>query len=209
MSKTRLFIARHGETDYNINGLLQGRGINAPLNEIGRNQAERLAGYLKNYPTDKLISSSLERSFQTAQFVQQLNGLEIEQNPDLDEMHFGDFEGKPFGEVDHEIKRLDEAWRSGDVSLKIPGGESPLETFERADCAVRSYTEKIKQGTLTIVIHGRLIRILLSEWLGFGLKNMHKIEHNNGGVNQLVYENGKFEPIYLNKTDHLKEFNRV
>ncbi len=209
MSKTRLFIARHGETDYNINGLLQGRGINAPLNEIGRNQAERLAGYLKNYPTDKLISSSLERSFQTAQFVQQLNGLQIEQNPDLDEMHFGDFEGKPFSEVDHEIKRLDEAWRSGDVSLKIPGGESPMETFERADSAVRSYIEKIKQGTLTIVIHGRLIRILLSEWLGFGLKNMHKIEHNNGGVNQLVYENGKFEPIYLNKTDHLKEFNRV
>lgn len=209
MSKIRLFIARHGETDYNINGLLQGRGINAPLNEVGQNQAGLLAGYLKNYPSDMLISSSLKRSYQTAQFVQKHNGLEIEQNPDLDEMHFGEFEGMPFSEIDREIKELDEAWRSGNVAHRIPGGESPLETFERANRAVRTYIEKIKKGTLTIIIHGRLIRILLSEWLGYGLKNMHLIEHNNGGVNQLVYENGKFEPVYLNKTDHLKEFSRV
>ncbi len=209
MSKVRLFIARHGETDYNIKGLLQGRGINAPLNEIGQNQAKRLAGYLKKYPSDKLISSSLERSYQTAEFVQKQNGLVIEKNPDLDEMHFGIYEGKPFQEIDREIKELDKAWRSGNISQKIPGGESPQETFDRANRAVRSYIEKIKQGTLTFVIHGRLIRILLSEWLGFGLKNMHKIEHNNGGVNQLVYENGSFEPVYLNKTDHLKEFIRV
>ena len=209
MSNIRLFIARHGETDYNIKGLLQGRGINAPLNEIGRNQAGLLAGYLKNYPSDKLISSSLKRSYQTAQFVQKENGLEIEQNPELDEMHFGEFEGKPFREIDREIKELDAAWRSGNVSQKIPGGESPQETFDRANRAVRSYIDKIKQGTLTFVIHGRLIRILLSEWLGYGLKNMHLIEHNNGGVNKLVYDNGNFEPVYLNKTDHLKEFNRV
>lgn len=209
MSKIRLFIARHGETDYNIKGLLQGRGINAPLNDAGRNQAELLAGYLGNYKSDLLISSTLTRSWQTAEYLKRNNGLEIERNIDLDEMHFGKFEGLPYSEIVKEINQVDEEWRQGNVSFKIPGGESPEEVFERADRAIQKYINSLKTGTMSIVIHGRLIRILLSEWLGFGLKNMHLIEHNNGAVNQLSYENGKFEPIYLNKTDHLKEFNRV
>jgi probable phosphoglycerate mutase len=63
--------------------------------------------------------------------------------------------------------------------------------------------ESTGEETIAVVIHGRLIRILLSEWLGLGLRNMHKIDHQNGSVNQLVYKNGRFEAVYLNKTDHL------
>jgi probable phosphoglycerate mutase len=79
--------------------------------------------------------------------------------------------------------------------------------FERADYATRSYINGAKSQTVMIFVHGRLIRILLSEWLGYGLKNMHKVAHQNGAVNQLVMKNGRFEPVYLNKTEHLELIN--
>lgn len=203
MNQIHLFIARHGETDYNRNGLLQGRGIDAPLNETGKSQAGLLAEYLSNYKATSLISSSLTRAWQTASFCGDLTGLNIEKERDLDEMDFGDFEGTSMKEIASELDDLQNGWMSGDISLRVPGGESPKEVFERADYAAREYINGADSGTVMLFIHGRLIRILLSEWLGYGLKNMHKIEHQNGAVNHLVLKNGSFEPVYLNKTDHL------
>lgn len=204
MKQTQLFIARHGETDYNRNGLLQGRGIDAPLNKTGQSQARQLAGYLSNYEATSLISSSLTRAWQTGTFYEKKTDLTLRKNRDLDEMDFGDFEGSAMKEVANELEALQSSWMDGDVSLRIPGGESPKEVFERADSAARSCLNSSDSGTVVLFIHGRLIRILLSEWLGFGLKNMHKIEHNNCAVNHLLYKNGTFEPVYLNKTDHLQ-----
>lgn len=203
MSETRLFIARHGETEYNKNGLLQGRRINAPLNETGKKQAELLAGYLKKYPAGFLASSSLLRAEETAGFYMAETGLSLIKNPDLDEMDFGDLEGASFTEAARELNDLDRCWRNGDVFVQIPGGESPKAVFDRASEAILGYVTENDNETLVFVIHGRLIRILLSEWLGYGLKNMHKIEHQNGAVNQLIYKNGVFEPVYLNKVEHL------
>jgi broad specificity phosphatase PhoE len=199
MSEIRLIIARHGETDYNRKGLLQGRGIDAPLNETGRLQAARLAGYLKTYPADKLICSSLQRTWQTAEPL----GQPAERMKELDEMDFGHYEGKPYLDALDELNRIGEAWKTGNVDVPIPGGESPRQVFERANGAVERLLKSSDGTVFTMVLHGRLIRILLSEWLGYGLRNMEKIEHENAAVYQLTY-NGTFKAVYLNKTDHLK-----
>lgn len=204
MSKIHIFVARHGETEYNRIGKLQGRGIDAPLNETGKSQAKCLADYLTNYEATSIISSSLTRAWQTASFYEEKTKLTLQKNRDLDEMDFGDFEGISMKEIVQELNDVQNGWKSGDVSLKIPGGESPREVFGRADAAARSYINGADSQTIMLFVHGRLIRILLSEWLGYGLKNMHKVEHGNGAVNHLVLENGSFEPVYLNKTDHLE-----
>lgn len=204
MSHTHVFIARHGETEFNRKGMLQGRGIDAPLNVLGKSQAKHLAGYLTNYEASSIISSSLTRAWQTASFYEEKTDLTVQKNKDLDEMDFGDFEGVYMQEISKELNDLQNGWKSGDVSLKIPGGESPKEVYERANEVARLYINGADSQTVMLFIHGRLIRVLLSEWLGYGLKNMHKIEHGNGAVNHLVFKNGSFEPVYLNKTDHLK-----
>lgn len=204
MNQIRLFIARHGETDYNKWGLLQGRGIDQPLNKTGETQAQLLADYLVNYKAEKLISSSLTRAWQTASFYGNRTDLRIHKNSGLDEMDFGDYEGISMREIASELDELQNSWMKGDVSLRVPGGESPRETFERADTAARTYLDSSNSDIQVMIIHGRLIRILLSVWLGYGLKNMHKIEHENGAVNQITYKNGVFCPVYLNKTDHLE-----
>lgn len=204
MKEIRLFIARHGETEYNRNGLLQGRGIDAPLNKTGEAQAQQLAEYLSNYEASSLISSSLKRAWQTASFYERKTDLIVQKNRDLDEMDFGDYEGVDMKDILEELKEYQSGWAKGDVNLKIPGGESPKDVFQRADYAARSYINGSDSETMMLFLHGRLIRILLSEWLGYGLKNMDKIKHRNGAVNQLIFKNGKFEAVYLNKTDHLQ-----
>lgn len=203
MTETRLLIARHGETDYNKKGLLQGRGIDAPLNEQGRSQARCLAGYLVNYNTTGIAVSSLQRTWQTADPYRVQTQLELLKNRDLDEMDFGDFEGADQTVVAGELNRLQNTWKNGDTAVKIPGGESPKEVFKRANDAVRTIIKSYGGGTIVFVLHGRLIRILLSQWLGFGLQNMHKIKHQNCAVNHLVFSNNEFKPVYLNKISHL------
>jgi broad specificity phosphatase PhoE len=81
MSEIRLFIARHGETEYNRKGLMQGRGIDAPLNETGIKQAEALAGYLKRYT--RLIfwqPALLSGRMQTAESYQKNTSLRFLKN---------------------------------------------------------------------------------------------------------------------------------
>jgi broad specificity phosphatase PhoE len=202
MNQVRLIIARHGETEFNKNGLLQGRGIDAPLNNTGIKQATAISEYLKGYDTNGLVSSSLKRSWQTAEPIQKHTDLEILKVRDLDEMDFGKYEGTPYQEVSGELKKLQKSWQSGDVNRPIPEGESPQEVYDRANGAVQEILSQTDNGLIVMILHGRLIRILLSEWLGYGLKNMHKVEHENGALYQLVY-NGKFKSVYLNKTDHL------
>ncbi len=203
MSVKRLLIARHGETDYNLKGLLQGRNIDAPLNETGWNQAEKISDYLTNYKADKLYSSSLQRTWQTAKPLSEKYQLQTVREKGLDEMDFGKYEGIPYMEASEELLELKTIWQSGKLNTPIPGGESPVEVFDRANDVIRRDIENRKSDTLVYILHGRLIRILLSKWLGYGMENMHKIEHQNGAVNHLVYDGG-FKAIYLNKTDHLK-----
>ncbi len=203
MSRIELYIARHGETDFNKNGILQGRGIDASLNETGKKQARLLSNCLSANSSDAIYCSSLRRTWETAEPYQNVIQVESIKDENLDEMHFGDYEGVKYEEAANDLSELQKAWERGETSVKIPGGESPEEVFKRADGAVKSRLDKFDGKVMTLFLHGRLIRILLSNWLGYGLANMHKIEHQNGALNKVVYHNNSFHPVYLNKTDHL------
>jgi len=203
MSKTKLFIVRHGETDYNKNGMMQGRSIDAPLNKTGLIQSENVAQKLEQENPEILVSSSMKRAIQTAEPLSGRMSAEINSFRDLDEMDFGDFEGKRSADIHDELINIHNTWASGEVDQPISGGESPLEVFHRANGRIVDLLKQHTGKTTVIVLHGRLIRILLSEWLGFGLKNMHKIEHANGAINHLVKNDLSYEAIYLNSTDHL------
>lgn len=203
MSNQRLFIIRHGETDFNRKDMMQGRGIDAPLNETGKKQSHQLATALKMETADQVIASSMMRSIQTAQTLAISQSLPIQSYDELDEMNFGKLEGKKSSEIEDELKRIHNEWALGNISLPMPGGESPLEVFERANGKLQELLLGPKSKTLFIVLHGRLIRILLSEWLGYGLKNMHKIDHHNGAIYHVIKNGASFEEVYLNKKDHM------
>lgn len=200
----QLYFIRHGETDNNKNQLLQGRKINASINDKGKEQAKAVAHALKDIPVQKVITSSLTRTIETAEPLTNLKKLEAEKYEELDEMSFGEWEGKPFSEVMDQIMAVQEKWISGDTGTKIPGGESPVEVFERAGRKVLEILDSSEEEHIAFMLHGRLIRVLLAEFLGLGLKNMHKIQHQNGAINHLSWDGKSFNAVTLNNIEHLE-----
>lgn len=201
----QLFIIRHGETDNNKAHIMQGRSLDASINELGRLQAEAICEALEPYEIDLIVASGLVRTHETAQPLAERRKLQIEKYPELDEIDFGELEGKVFTEVQDLVNKINDEWMSGNVDYAPKNGESPREAFERANTKVEQVLRSTQEESIVFMIHGRLTRILLSEWLGYGLENMHKIEHQNGAINHLTWHDGKFKAVELNKIDHLLE----
>lgn len=198
-----IYIIRHGETDYNKSHRMQGRAINASLNGLGRSQAQAVCVFLEDKPITKIITSSLKRAIESVHPLSTLLAIELEKYTDLDEMDFGALEGKPFEEVKSDLKYLHDQWSTGHLFIAPDGGESPLEVFDRAGSKMKEIINNSDDDHIVFMLHGRLIRILLSEFLGLGLKNMHEIEHQNGAINHLSWKNGTFKAIELNITSHI------
>lgn len=202
-----LYIIRHGETEFNKSQLLQGRGINASLNERGLEQGEAVANYLEDKNISLVVTSSLNRAIESASPLLNRIDSTFKSHSEIDEMSFGEWEGQPFSEVLDSIHEIQKTWKSGQVTAKIPGGESPMEVYTRASRKINEIVESSQDEHIAIYIHGRLIRILLSGLLGYGLENMHLIKHENGAINHLTWKSGVYSSVKLNITEHLSHIN--
>lgn len=202
-----IYLIRHGETEFNRSHLMQGRGINASLNNMGRMQAIRISEFLKDNSITKIITSSLNRAIESAEPLREYFGQKVESYSDLDEMDFGNLEGKPFEEVKEDLEYLHTNWSTGNLKVSPKNGENPIEVFDRANTKVDTILNSIQDKQVVFILHGRLIRILLSKWLGLGLKNMHQIKHQNGAINHLTWVNGNFKEVELNVTSHLDDLS--
>src|SRR4029079_3482461 len=89
---TTILLARHGETDWNVERRVQGHS-DTPLNDTGRGQARALAEELAGEPIDAVYSSDLVRAHETARLVAEQRGLDVTAIRDLREKHFGTWEG--------------------------------------------------------------------------------------------------------------------
>jgi len=206
---TRLIFIRHGETDNNKNGRIQGRSVDSPLNELGVNQAKQVALALNTLPIEVIYTSSLRRTHETAKPLIESRSYILESSSGLDEMDFGDYEGLHFEAIKSELSLLQELWQKGQTNQAIAGGESPQAVFERSSSVVKEAISNYKGMHIAFFIHGRLSRILLSGLLGLGLHRMHEIEHCNGSINVIDAENDTFRACVLHYTDHLSLLNEI
>jgi probable phosphoglycerate mutase len=152
---TTILLARHGETDWNNERRWQGH-TDRPLNELGREQARRLADSLTDREIEAIYSSDLLRAHQTAQIVAEPLGLTVEVDAGLREVDVGDWSGR----VHHEIEGIDpqgyRRWREGGKGWN--GGESYEQMGERVVAAVTRIAERHPGGTILVVTHGGSIR---------------------------------------------------
>lgn len=199
----KVYIVRHGETDYNKQMKIQGRGIDAPLNQTGRVQAEALCGFFQSRPVDTISVSSLQRTRQTAEPVASMKKVVINNFRELDEMDFGEMEGSSVTDTQNQVAVAKEKWEAGQTDFQIKGGESPKQVFDRASTRIEQILNEQTGKNMLFVLHGRLIRILLAGWLYQDIRYMQKIHHANGAINVLQYNNGNFEPLLLHYTNHL------
>ncbi len=203
MKKTFYFI-RHGQTDLNLKGIVQGRGVNSPLNETGLRQAQAFYQAFKHIPFDKIYTSTLLRTKQTVQPFLDL-GIPSEELDGLDEISWGIYEGKEQNEtIMSGFEEIVSAWRNNELDIRIAEGESPNQLVSRQKEAVRHMLAKEQEETVLVCMHGRALRIMLCHLTDMPVCLMDDFPHTNTSLYILTYENDMFSITDHYNVKHLE-----
>ena len=155
-----LYIIRHGETDYNAKGVLQGH-MDAPLNESGRSLAAIVGRAMKGIHFDRCISSPLKRASETAEIVlrESENDIPVETDRRIIEICIGDYEGHILSELGEtgKIFYADPFRFPG-----FPGGERIQDVCERTQKFLRELVSQDDDKTYLIAMHGCALRAMLN-----------------------------------------------
>lgn len=158
-AQTQVYLARHGQTAYNLEGRFQGQQ-EIPLDDVGRAQAVQLAGRAVSYGFAALWSSPLLRARETAAAVAERTGLAPLFDARLMETDAGDWTDRSFADVMAEAPEQFAAFASGDPAFAFPGGES----FAQQERRVAAALADVEGGPLPalVVCHGMVIRAALA-----------------------------------------------
>jgi broad specificity phosphatase PhoE len=173
-----ILLARHGETDDNIEPIrIQGRR-DTPLNHAGRAQAAELAERVAGEGLASLWSSQLSRARETAEIVGAHLGLEPVVDERLAEGDRGELEGRYWRDVAREDPELYAAWRRAGEAFRFPGGESLRQQMNRTLAALRDVRAAGALPAL-VVAHGGSIRVVRCSEDPRGLDAFHEWEVPN------------------------------
>ena len=159
-----LFLFRHGETDWNREGRLQGH-TDTPLNATGLAQAEALIERLRPHRLDAVVSSDLLRAVATARVVTEALGLPLLTDPGLRETNVGAAEGLLWAEAKARFgEELTQRWYA-DEDVAFPGGELGLATRTRGLAALRRFATAQRYRRIGVSTHGAMLRQLMKHAL--------------------------------------------
>ena len=202
MSNKKIYIIRHGQTDYNLRGIVQGGGVDTSLNETGRQQAAAFHATYSHLPFETVVTSKLKRTHETvAPFIEE--GLPWEQFAEINEMGWGDHEGKVSTDLSkQEYDAVVRAWEQGDYSASMPNGESAAVLGDR----LQQFIEHLRgrqEEWLLICSHGRAMRGLMCLLKDLPLSQMGNFGHSNTGLWTVQQDGLDFVFELENNTDHL------
>lgn len=173
----KLYVARHGETEWNKLNKVLGR-TDIPLNDTGLSQANELAEKMKEYNIDLIITSTLCRAAETGKIVAEKNNIPYQTEARLMEQNFGIFEGlNRNNEVYQEAKRK--------YASRYEDGESFFDVVARIYPFIEELKEKYSDKNVLLVTHGGICRIINSyfynmeneEFSSYVLKNCEVKEY--------------------------------
>jgi probable phosphoglycerate mutase len=163
---TRLFLVRHGATVLTAEDRFAG-ATDAPLSDVGREQARRLAGRLSATRIAAVYASPLGRTLETATILAAPHRLEVQRRPELREIDHGHWEQLTRHEVEERFPAEAAAWDEDPYSFAPEGGESGLAVTARALPALLAIVRAHAGEKVLVVSHKATIRLLLSTLLGF------------------------------------------
>jgi broad specificity phosphatase PhoE len=160
-------LLRHGQTDYNVAGRMQGH-LDSKLTEAGLAQAMAAAPDIAKVAPERIISSDLSRARDTAGFVGGACGLPVALDERLRETHLGEWQGRTVLDIEQDFPGAIAAWRS-DPGWAPPGGESRIDVVRRSRPVVDELDDELTgpaPATVVLVAHGGLIAGLVCGLLG-------------------------------------------
>lgn len=170
MTLRRLVLWRHGQTDDNAAGRIQGH-IDPLLSSIGQAQARRVAPVIAAFQPDVAVTSDLRRAISTIAAFTELTGMAAGEDKRLREMFLGDWQGWTWAEVGRRWPSLAAKWRV-DPHQEPPGGESQAQVAARAYEVVQEL-DLAHDGTAVACCHGGVIRLLTARMLGLPPSDWH------------------------------------
>jgi broad specificity phosphatase PhoE len=199
-----LYVVRHGQTDLNKQGIVQGRGRDTDLNEEGRHQAALFYKAYSNVPFDKIYISELKRTQQSIQaFIDK--GIPYEKLSGLDELAWGVLEGQPTTPSNKAaFLKLIRNWLDGKLDSKFEGGESPNEVKARQLEALQTIMSHAEEKEVLICMHGRAMRLFMCILLNKPLTEMESFPHQNLVLYKVTWDGTKYEIVDFNNANHLK-----
>jgi len=173
----RLYVARHGETDWNYAGRYQGQR-ESDLTPLGRRQAQALANELARTGAARVIASPLRRCTQTALPLSARLGVSLETDHRLLEIAHGTWEGRLRAEVERDDAGRMRAWREAPETVTFEGGES----LGDVDARWRGFLASLTEGEdVVVVTHDVLVRLAILAAANGTLRDLWKPAARNGG----------------------------
>ena len=196
----RLLIVRHGETDVNREGRMQGVS-GAPLNEAGRRQLARTAERLAGEGITAIYASDLLRARESAEIVAARVGLPVATDPRLREQSLGDWEGALWDDI---VSHPDIDRYLGDLDYAPPGGETKRSLRDRVVEFIDALPERHDDESVLVVTHGGPVMVFMFHALSIPYGPHNRFYGANGGVSEFGRRDGIWRLHTFNETWFLR-----
>ena len=203
-----MILVRHGQTDWNKEGIFRGR-IDVSLNAAGVREAEIIGEKLRGTDPDAVCSSPLSRAMDTARCIASFRGRPVKTLQEFVDMDFGAWQGLSRAKVRERYPKLFEKWVSRPDRVRIPGAETLGGVRKRALKGLDALLEANGGGTVVVVSHGLVNKLLLCAVLGLGDSQFWKIKQDNGAINLFTHTRDGTKLVLMNDTTHLRSIDGI
>ena len=201
---TRLFLIRHGETEWNVAHIAQGH-LDSLLTERGVAQCQALGRRLKGYIFDTIYSSDLGRCQKTAQYAIGETGQPIHLDERLRERNLGVVQGLNRQQARAQLPEVAAGIGSRDPDYVVPEGESVRQMLDRMLAFLEDMLAQHAGETVLVVSHGGVLSVLMRHLLGLSPEQPRKFYIRNAGLNVIVHGEEGWMVETLGDVAHLTE----
>ena len=209
---TEVLLIRHGETAWNAVKRLQGH-LDIPLNATGERQAAALGRALLDEPLDAIISSDLQRAYQTAQALAAARGMQVRIDTGLRERCYGAFEGMMYADIGQRYPEAYAAWQARDIDARFPEGVHVAETLRefsrRVIQTIARIVEKGGYRKVALVTHGGVLECAYRAAQGVGFAHPRDFDILNASVNRFRWNGNGLQLLRWGDVSHLENLDEL
>jgi broad specificity phosphatase PhoE len=200
---TRIILVRHGHVDWLAPERFRGRA-ELPLSELGRRQARAAADFIAaSWKPDAVYTSPLGRCRETGAVIAAPFHLEPQAIDGLSDIDYGEWQGLTRGQAKQRWPDETELWFRAPHLATIPSGETLPALLSRATAALQDVLRHHPDGTVVLVGHDSVNRVLLLFAMELPLSGYWRVRQDPCGINELLFDGGSFMIGSINQTQHL------